>query len=1038
MARAQFASLMDFVSQYLRRGVPDVTDNQLIDGFVSRRDEAAFTTLVQRHGPMVLGVCRQVLRNETAAEDAFQATFLVLARKAGSIRRGQAVGSWLYQVAHRLALRARARDEDRQQLERQTAMMRPARAYEQHVDQDLCPLVHEEVRRLPEKYQAPVVLCYLEGKTAGRAAEQLGWRESVVRGRLFQARALLRARLARRGIALSAWSLGAALAGQTAVALPPALAEETIRAALAFGASTTAGGVSVHALALAEGMVRTLARSRLSFAALVCVLVGSIGLVTGVVALQAPAQAIGAGDAEPEPVAAAPAERGKAPDAVAVVEINIDAVGEVTVAGRKEPLATVAQANEYLKERCLAAAKAARRDNPDAEIQTTVRVTVDAKADYLPAYRTLSIARKVGFTRLELRPFAKPIHMEPEDRAIGVIVKSSGDGVNDGALSALIGWTTKDGEIAFTSVEELGKWLKQIQTAQKKTEIVVGADCRLKFKHFREVMDTCYDAGFERVVLELPPDLAVDPADPPFADRPIEDTEKTPRPEGTGEKAKATAVAAGLAWLAQHQAADGGWSMHAFHRDGKCNCTGVGGNHPIGATAFGLLPFLRAGQTHQKGVHAKRVEAGLKFLMTHQGKDGGFGSAINMYSHALATMALCEAYARTDDAKLKGPAHRAINYIVAAQHQAGGWRYTPRIPGDMSVTGWQIQALRWGHLAGLPVPETTWKKANGYLDSVSTADGSGYGYQQPNAPAPTMTATGLLCRAYLLDDFLLADKAPKIQFGKGVEYLSKLPPSPNFKNSYYYYYATMFMNQEVATGADDWNMRMRQLLLTNQDWGESPNQQHQKGSWSPEGDAWGGQLGRLAMTSLALMSLSASDPFVPRNLGPAKELEEGEVEKLWADLSGSNGVFRASQASQGLAGAAKQSMPFLKQQLQPVAIADPKVTAKLVADLDSANFDIRERATQELEKLGETATTALQRALDEKPPLEIRVRVEALLNRLEQAPVSAQTQQQRRAIRVLEQIGTPEAREVLETLAGGAAGARLTRTAKVALDRLQK
>src|SRR5262245_10104223 len=202
MARAQFANAFEFISQFLRRGA-DTTDAQLVEAFLNRRDESAFTALVQRHGPMVLGVCRQVLRDHAEADDAFQATFLVLARKAGSIRRNQAVSSWLYQVAHRVALRARALEEHRHQRERETAVMRPSSAIAQPLEQDVGPLLHEEVRRLPEKLQAPVVLCYLEGKTAARAAEQLGWRETVVRGRLFQAKSLLRDRLRRRGLALS-------------------------------------------------------------------------------------------------------------------------------------------------------------------------------------------------------------------------------------------------------------------------------------------------------------------------------------------------------------------------------------------------------------------------------------------------------------------------------------------------------------------------------------------------------------------------------------------------------------------------------------------------------------------------------------------------------------------------------------------------------------------------------------------------------------------------------------------------------------------
>src|SRR5262249_16295869 len=146
------------------------------------------------------------------------------------------------------------------------------------------------------------------------------------------------------------------------------------------------------------------------------------------------------------------------------------------------------------------------------------------------------------------------------------------------------------------------------------------------------------------------------------------------------------------------------------------------------------------------------------------------------------------------------------------------------------------------------------------------ADGSMYGYLQPQ-PAPTMTACGLLCRSYLLDDVLFTEKAPRPALAKGAEYLWKLPPGQNFLNSYYYYYSTTFINQEnrdVARGGPEWNTRMRRVLLASQDWGEKVDHKHQKGSWSGEGDAWGTQIGRVGMTSFALLSLLASDPYVPR------------------------------------------------------------------------------------------------------------------------------------------------------------------------------
>jgi hypothetical protein len=189
---------------------------------------------------------------------------------------------------------------------------------------------------------------------------------------------------------------------------------------------------------------------------------------------------------------------------------------------------------------------------------------------------------------------------------------------------------------------------------------------------------------------------------------------------------------------------------------------------------------------------------------------------------------------------------------VAWQHSAGGWRYAPRTPGDMSVSGWFIQALCAGRAAELLVPNATWSGASDFLDSMANSDGSGYGYQQAQT-APTMTAVGLYCRSQLRKDF-----GPEEGLEKGKQYLTKLPPSPSFKNMYYYYHATKVMNL-YEDGRSAWNQKMHGLLIPQQDWSD-PATAHQKGSWNPSGDAWGGQLGRLGMTSFALMALQASAP----------------------------------------------------------------------------------------------------------------------------------------------------------------------------------
>jgi RNA polymerase sigma factor (sigma-70 family) len=157
------------------------TDGQLVNRFVSSREEAAFEELLARHGPMVLGVCRQLLREPQDAEDAFQATFLVLVRRAASIRKRDQLASWLYGVAHRVAARVRSQKARRSQRERQGVDIVAVEPSSQGVWDDCQPLIHEEINRLPDKYRLPVVLCCLEGKTQEEAARDLGWTRSAVK-----------------------------------------------------------------------------------------------------------------------------------------------------------------------------------------------------------------------------------------------------------------------------------------------------------------------------------------------------------------------------------------------------------------------------------------------------------------------------------------------------------------------------------------------------------------------------------------------------------------------------------------------------------------------------------------------------------------------------------------------------------------------------------------------------------------------------------------------------------------------------------------
>jgi RNA polymerase sigma factor (sigma-70 family) len=258
------------------------TDEELLGRFVSQRDAAAFKVLVHRHGPMVLGVCRRLLQHPQDAEDAFQATFLVLVRKAASLGQRELLGNWLYGVAYRTALDARAEAMRRRKREKQVSSMpEPEVRDESQEWRDLRPFLDHELNRLPDKYRIPIVLCDLEGKTRQQAAEQLDIPVGTLSGRLTTAREMLAKRLTRHGVVLSGGALLAALAPSAASAAVPApLVTSTVQAATAIAAGQAAAVVSVPVAALAEGVVRAMLIKKLKIAIVVL-----LTLVTGATAV---------------------------------------------------------------------------------------------------------------------------------------------------------------------------------------------------------------------------------------------------------------------------------------------------------------------------------------------------------------------------------------------------------------------------------------------------------------------------------------------------------------------------------------------------------------------------------------------------------------------------------------------------------------------------------------------------------------------------------------------------------------------------------
>ena len=326
---------------------------------------------------------------------------------------------------------------------------------------------------------------------------------------------------------------------------------------------------------------------------------------------------------------------------------------------------------------------------------------------------------------------------------------------------------------------------------------------------------------------------------------------------GGGTPQSEAAVEAALKWFIQHQLPDGGWSFdlkQAPSCQGQCSHSGESrAADRCGATAMALLPFLGRGYTHKEGPYKRELEAGLNFLatMTVQGQGRAYGPGGSMYSQGIAGIVLSESYAMTQDKRLAMPAQLALNFIMAAQDPVGGgWRYTPRQPGDTSAVGWQLMALKSGNMAYLQVSPLTVKKAVEFLNAMQSDDGAAYGYAAAGN-APGTTAVGLLCRMYL------GWKKDHPALQKGVARLAKSGPN---KDLYFDYYATQIMHHIEGEMWIAWNNKMRDMLIDAQ-----AKKGHEVGSWYDGVDGGHGAhaAGRIYCTSLATMILEVYYRHLP-------------------------------------------------------------------------------------------------------------------------------------------------------------------------------
>jgi len=338
--------------------------------------------------------------------------------------------------------------------------------------------------------------------------------------------------------------------------------------------------------------------------------------------------------------------------------------------------------------------------------------------------------------------------------------------------------------------------------------------------------------------------------------------------QGGGSEQTERAVRAALGWLAAAQSENGGWDASKFgagHERSVLghNRNGAGANADTGVTGLALLAFLGSGHTHRGGEYPYEVAAALEYLRGRQRNNGSlYGDAqlfARMYCHSMATFAVCEAYALTQDPRLEPMAKAAVRYTLSMQHPTdGGWRYRRGDTGDTSQLGWQLMTLKSAELAGIHVPAATWTRVERFLRRVKRGQSGGLACYRPESPASrTMTAEAMFCRQLLRSNS--ADEVSSAAAHEAARSISEQLPSMSHRNLYYWYYATLALHQgrgrsTTANEAwEDWNQALTTALITTQ---------QDDGSWTAD-TTWGGYGGRVYTTALSAMCLEVYYRYNP-------------------------------------------------------------------------------------------------------------------------------------------------------------------------------
>jgi RNA polymerase sigma factor (sigma-70 family) len=1124
------------LTQYLRRltnryGDP-ATDQEMLQRFVACHEETAFVGLVERHAAMVLGLCRSILRNHHDAEDIFQAVFLVLARKAGSIRKGESVGSWLYAVTHRLAHKARIRAGKRHERVQRAEMPLEQTPMDEVSWGELRDILHEEVSRLPEKYRAAVVLCYWEGQTHEQAGQQLGCAKSTIKDRLEKAREMLRTRLARRGLALPAAWFAASLSEGTSVAVSLELAQTTVRGAMLFSLGQLSEGVlSVNAVACAKSAVQAMLLSKLKYGLAFVLMLGVLG-GAGLAVLQegsapgTPAEQPKAAALKNEPEALATEEplpagavarlgtlRFRHGDPIRRIAIGTDGTSILSAAGKAVYVWDLAIGKERrrFEHQTLVTSFVCSSDGKvlasvcqdetihlwDVDSGRELPHSMDYKAKK-PSPRQPVRVHVLGFT-----PDDRLIVSEGPNKAIRILDTKSGESIRAFGGFAELAWVSSspDGKTLVGAVKDDKTWELRLW------EVTTGRVLKRQPQLAKKILSVVHSPDGKMLAVSVGEDDWQKPCDiqlldaqalkeirnlrghKSWASGTFSPDGKTLVSAGDGNGARLWDVATGKETA---RIGDNVWFFNQilFCSDGQTLVSFTQNNHVLRFWDRASGKEVRSSEDARSPIDFLSFSPDSRSLATGSKTDWDFRlwdvaarKKLRRLEHGclfalqfapdgkrLATAAFKDTQARIWDA-VSGKELRRITaskdidcmtwspdgkLLATWSYQDAPIRLWNSERGEqiseLSAKGYEIGSLVFSPdgktLAALGMESRvqgktlillwtvdTRKQLPSIETPISFVNYGSFGYPRLafSPDGRTLAAGGPGAKASIyLWEAATGRRRLTLDHGADVDALAFSPDGKLLAAAINlnYYNQMIALPGMVNLRAGNTSRPRVHLwdILANK---ELPPLEAHPGaitalSFSPDGKllATGGN-----DTTVLLWDATRFKPSRPAEVKRNPE----QLESLWADLDCEDAV-KAYYAIRTLAAAPKSSVAFLKQRLQPVNPAEAKQAAGLIDDLDSDQFAVREKAMQQLAKLGDRAATELHKALTGKASPEVKRRIEQLL--LKQNGVN--DIRMIRALETLEYIGTAEARDLCAALADGVPDAPLTREAQATLRRMAR